>query len=88
MQYEIWGIPDGRKVSLSKPRVWNVRKAGTSVVYTSRLPKGVREQVEYPANGMSVSVTRVVRSKSGRVMHRDTYNTNYVLWQGRIEVGR
>jgi vancomycin resistance protein YoaR len=87
VRYEIWGIPDGRKVSISKPSVSNVRKATTRTVYVSTLPKGVREQVEYPSNGMHVSVTRVVR-RNGKVIHRDTYRTNYVLWNGRIEIGR
>jgi vancomycin resistance protein YoaR len=88
VRYEIWGIPDGRKVTISKPRVSNVRRATTTTVSTSRLPKGVREQVEYPANGMHVSVTRVVKAKGGSVLHRDTYTTDYVLWNGRIEIGR
>ena len=65
----------------------NVRKATTYTVYVSSLPKGVREQTEYPANGMDVSVTRVVRNRSGRVIHRETYRTHYTLWNGRIEVG-
>ena len=88
VRFDIWGIPDGRKVTISKPRVSNVRRATTTTVSTSRLPKGVREQVEYPANGMHVSVTRVVKAKGGSVLHRDTYTTDYVLWNGRIEVGR
>ena len=87
VRYEIWGIPDGRKVSLSKPSVWNVRQATTQTVYTSRLKPGVREQTEFPADGMDVSVTRVVR-RNGKVIHRDTYRTHYVLWNGRVEVGR
>jgi vancomycin resistance protein YoaR len=87
VRYEIWGIPDGRKVSISKPSVWNVRKATTRTVYVSNLPKGVRKQTEYPANGMSVSVNRVVR-RDGKIIHRNTYRTNYVLWNGRIEIGR
>jgi vancomycin resistance protein YoaR len=87
VRYEIWGIPDGRKVSLSKPSVANVRKAITETVYTSRLKPGVREQTESPANGMDVSVTRTVR-RNGKVIHRETYRTHYVLWNGRIEIGR
>ncbi len=35
VRYEIWGIPDGRKVSLSRPSVSNVRKAVTRTEYTS-----------------------------------------------------
>jgi vancomycin resistance protein YoaR len=88
VRYEIWGIPDGRTTSLSKPSVSNVRKATTVKVYVSRLKHGVREQIEYPANGMDVSVTRVVRNGRGAVIHRDTYRTHYTLWHGRIEIGR
>jgi len=88
VRYEIWGIPDGRKVSLSKPSVSNVRKAVTRTEYVSTLRKGRREQIEFPANGMDVAVTRTVRSSGGRVLHRDTYRTHYVLWNGLIQIGR
>lgn len=87
VQYEIWGVPDGRTVSLSRPAVSNVRRATTRIVYVSTLRKGVREQVEYPANGMHVAVTRVVR-RGGAILHRETYHTNYALWNGIINVGR
>jgi hypothetical protein len=88
VRYEIWGVPDGRKVSLSKPAVSNVRQATTRTVYVSTLRPGVREQVEYPANGMDVAVSRVVRSSGGKVLHRDTYRTHYTLWNGVVHVGR
>ncbi len=88
VRYEIWGIPDGRKVSLSKPSVSNVRKAITRTEYVSSLRKGQREQIEFPANGMDVAVTRVVRSGGGRVLHRDTFRTHYVLWNGLVQIGR
>jgi vancomycin resistance protein YoaR len=88
VKYQIWGIPDGRTISLSRPSVSNVQKATTRVVEVSTLPKGVREQTEYPSNGMTTSVTRVVRAANGRVIHRDTWRSNYVRWDGRIEVGR
>ncbi|MGP1674649.1 MAG: VanW family protein, partial [Candidatus Limnocylindrales bacterium] len=87
VQYEIWGVPDGRTVSLSRPAVSNVRRATTRIVYVSSLRKGAREQVEYPVNGMHVAVTRVVR-RGGAVLHRETYHTNYALWNGIVNVGR
>ncbi len=88
VRYEIWGIPDGRTVSLSKPSVSNVREATTQTVYVDTLPKGQKEQVEYPSDGMNVSVTRVVRTEGGRLLHRNTWVSRYVLWNGRIEIGR
>jgi vancomycin resistance protein YoaR len=88
VRYEIWGIPDGRTVSISNPSVTNVSKATTNIVYVDSLPTGVRDQTEYPSNGMSVSVTRVVRDAKGRIIHRNTWFSRYVLWNGRIEIGR
>ncbi len=87
VQYEIWGISDGRTVSIGRPSVSNVVKAVTETVYVTTRPHGEREQVEFPANGMATSVTRIVR-RGGRVIHSDTYVTHYALWNGRIEIGR
>ncbi|HEY4189501.1 MAG TPA: VanW family protein [Candidatus Limnocylindrales bacterium] len=88
VRYEIWGIPDGRTVSLSKPSVSNVLQSHTSTEYVSTLPRGVREQTEFPADGMDVSVSRVVRSAGGKIIHTDTWRSHYVLWNGIIQVGR
>jgi hypothetical protein len=88
VRYEIWGIPDGRQVSLSRASVANLRKATTNTVLVDTLPRGAREQTEFPANGMDTSVTRVVRASNGRVIHRDVYRSHYTLWNGRIEIGR
>ena len=87
VQYEIWGIPDGRTVTLSKPSVSNVQQATTSTVFVNSLKPGVRMQTEFPADGMDVAVSRVVR-KGGRVIHSDLFRTHYVLWNGVIQVGR
>jgi vancomycin resistance protein YoaR len=86
--YEIWGVADGRTVSVGRPVVTTVRKATTSVVLVDTLRHGVRKQVEYPSNEMYVAVTRVVRNAVGKVIHNETFRTHYVLWNGRIEVGR
>jgi vancomycin resistance protein YoaR len=88
VRYEIWGLPDGRTVSIGRPVVTNVQKATTNIVYVDNLAHGVRVQTEYPSNGMDVSVTRIVRNAAGRVIHVDTWRSHYVLWNGRIEVGR
>lgn len=87
VRYEIWGIPEGRTVSISKAAVSNVQKATTMTVKVSTLRHGVRQQTEFPSNGMDVSVTRVVRDRSGHLLHNETYRSHYQLWNGRIEVG-
>ena len=86
--YEIWGVPDGRTVSIGRPSVSGVVKASTKVVYVDSLPRGVREQIEYPANQMDVAVTRVVRSAAGKLIHAETWRTHYQLWGGIVNVGR
>lgn len=87
VRYEIWGIPDGRQVTIGRAVVTNLRQATTNTVYVSTLPHGARLQTEYPANGMDVSVTRTVRNAAGQVIHQETYRSPYALWNGRIEVG-
>lgn len=86
--YQLWGIPDGRRVSLSRPSVTNVVKATTKVEYVSTLPHGRKVQVEYPSNQMDIAITRVVRDKSGRVIHSEVWRTHYVLWNGLVQIGR
>ena len=88
VKYEIWGIPDGRTVTISKPTVSNIRTATTKQVMVDTLPKGTKEQIEYPSDGMDVTVTRVVRTAGGRMIHRDRWVSHYVLWNGIVEVGR
>ena len=88
VRYEIWGIPDGRKTSIGRPSVANLLKATTETVHVSSLRHGVREQVEFPSNGMDVSVSRAVRDSHGKIIHSEVYRTHYVLWNGRIEIGQ
>jgi vancomycin resistance protein YoaR len=88
VRFEIWGIDDGRSVSISEPSLRNVREATTKTVSVSTLKPGEREQTEYAANGMDVTVTRVVRAVNGKVLHSDAFLSPYQLWNGRIEVGR
>ena len=88
VRYEIWGVPDGRQVTIGKAVVANLLRATTGTYTVSTLPTGVRRQTEYPANGMDVSVTRVVRDRDGKIIHRESYHSHYQLWNGRIEIGR
>jgi len=85
--YELWGKPDGRTVTLSRPSVSNVVRASTRIEYVTTLPKGQRLTVEYPSNQMDVSVTRVVRDAHGHALHQEVWRTHYVLWNGLVQVG-
>ena len=88
VRFDLYSVPNGRKVSFSKPIVRNVRQASDSVQYTSSLPAGTRKRIEYPVDGKQVWVTRTVRSKAGEVIHRDEYYSNYARITGIVLVGR
>jgi hypothetical protein len=81
-------VPNGRKVSFSRPIVRNVRYATDTVQYTSSLPAGSSKRIEYPVDGKQVTVTRTVRDRAGNVIHRDTYFSNYARITGITLIGR
>lgn len=85
--YQIWGVPDGRTVSLGAPMVSNVVRAVTNTVPVSTLPHGVRKQTEWPSNQMDTAVARVVRNAAGQVIHQEVWRSHYILWNGLIQVG-
>jgi hypothetical protein len=67
--------------------VRNVIPATTYERETTTLAPGVRKQTEWAMRGMDVWVTRVVRARDGRVIHRTTYYSHYRKWDGIILVG-
>jgi vancomycin resistance protein YoaR len=88
VRFELYSVPNGRKVSFSKPQVWDQSQARDSVQYTSALPPGASKRVEYPVDGKKVSVTRVVRDRDGNVIHKDTYYSHYKTVTGIVQIGR
>jgi vancomycin resistance protein YoaR len=87
VRFEIWSVPNGRTVSLSRPIVTNVVRGSDSVVRTTAIPAGTRLRTEWPVDGKNVSVTRVVRDSSGRVIHRETYISHYHRMIGILQIG-
>ena len=73
VRYEIWGIPDGRQGEHRRAGRFERPQGDDEDVYVTTLRPGERKQTEYPSNGMDVSVTRVVRDRNGRIIHRETY---------------
>jgi len=88
VRFELWSVPNKRRVTLSTPIVRNIRPASDTVQYTSALRPGVRQRVEYPVDGKQVWVTRTVRDRKGKVVHRETYYSNYARITGVTLVGR
>jgi vancomycin resistance protein YoaR len=87
VRFEIWSVPNGRTVTLTRPIVTNVVKGYDTTVETATLKKGTSERIEWPVDGKDVSVTRIVRDSSGRVIHRETYISHYHRMVGINMIG-
>jgi len=86
--FQVWGVPDGRRVSLTEPIVTNERKASEFYEYTDDLPPGETQRIEYKADGFTSVVTRTVRDADGNIIHQDTMRSNYRKVNGIILLGR
>lgn len=88
VRFDLYSVPTGRKVTIQTGARQNVRRASDTVQYTSSLAPGARKRIEYPVNGFQVSATRTVRDMNGKVIHRDTYYSNYARITGITLVGK
>jgi len=87
VRFEIWSVPTGRTVTLSRPIVTNVVPGYDTTVKTSSLPAGSSLRTEWPVDGKDVVVTRTVRDANGRVIHQETYVSHYHRMVGINMVG-
>ncbi len=88
VKFEIFSVPNGRSVKFATGPKRNFRSATDTIEYTSSLPSGSAKRIEYPVAGFQVSVTRSVRDRSGKLIHRDTWFSNYARITGITLVGR
>ena len=75
-------------MTLTKPIVKNYRSGYSVTKYTTSLRPGVRQTVEYPADGQDVWVTRIVRDRSGKVIHKETFYSHYAQMIGVTLIGK
>lgn len=87
VRFDLWGVPDGRTVALTRPIVTNRRAAKETTVVSSDLKAGQARRVEYPHDGFDASVTRYVRDAAGTLIHQDLFNSAYRPVAGITEVG-
>ncbi len=86
--FEIWGVPDGRTVEFTRPRIENRKPAYEVIRYTDNLRPGQTRRVEWPANGFESWVTRTVHDADGKVIHEETYFSRYARILGVTLRGR
>lgn len=87
VRFDIWGVPDGRTVSLTKPVTSNHKQAKETTVVNTSLKPGTSKRVEYMHNGFDAVVSRTVRGADGTVLHSNTWVSHYRTVNGITEVG-
>ena len=86
VRFDIYGVPDGRRTTFSKPIVKNVVKAVDTTLETTAIPVGTTKRVEFPHDGMDVWVTRTV-TRGGVVIHKETFFSDYGRVDGELWIG-
>jgi vancomycin resistance protein YoaR len=85
--FELYSVPNNRRVVIGNPTVRNVRYASDTIQYTNSLPPGRSERIEYPVDGKQVWRTVTVY-ENGKMLRRVTYYSNYARITGITLVGR
>ena len=87
LEFSIYGTPDGRKVEISAPKLYNV-SAPPAPLYQNdpALPKGVVKQVDFSAPGGTTEFTRKV-TKGDELLFEDTFKSVYQPWRAIYLVG-
>ncbi len=86
VRYDLYSVPNGRKVVISAPTVRNVRPAWDSVVKTSSMKMGTRKRIESPVDGKDVWRTVSVY-QDGKLIRQRTYFSHYSRITGVVLVG-
>jgi vancomycin resistance protein YoaR len=87
VRFDLWGIADGRTVTLSDAVKRNYGTARWTTVVNPSLRPGQSIIREYPHDGFDTSVTRWVRDADGNLIHEDTWHSHYNTVNGVTEVG-
>jgi vancomycin resistance protein YoaR len=87
--FQIYGVDDGRYVTLSDPVAENINPPAYALVeYTDDLPPGHKSVYNDAYNAFDASVTRTVYSKTGEVILEETYHAHYKMLPKYTRVGR
>ena len=87
LTFKFYSTNDGRQVTISQPLIENiVPHPEDKIEEDPTLPAGVRQQVDYAADGADVTVTRTV-TLNGQIVSEDRVFTRYQPWQAVFKVG-
>jgi vancomycin resistance protein YoaR len=86
VRYDIYSVPNGRRVVIGAPTVRNVLPAWDSVQYTSSMRKGTSKRTETPTDGKDVWRTIYVY-QDGKLIRQHTYYSHYARITGVVLKG-
>src|SRR3972149_1003984 len=87
LKFQIFGTPDGRKVSVTEPVVTNQSPPPPALYQDDpTLAKGVTKQVDFPAWGAKVTYSRTV-TREGKELFVDNFEGRYQPWRAVYLVG-
>lgn len=86
VRFDLYSVPNGRKVVISAPTIRNVRPAWDSIVKTSSMKKGTSKRIESPVDGKDVWRTVSVY-QDGKLIRQRTYFSHYSRITGVVLVG-
>lgn len=81
LKFYLYGTKDGRKVTISKPVIYN-QSAAPAPLYQEdpTLPTGTVKQIDFAASGASVYFNYTVE-KDGKIIINEKYFSNYRPWR-------
>lgn len=81
LKFYLYGTKDGRKVTISKPVIYNQSPAPEPLYQEDpTLPVGQVKQIDFAAAGASVYFNYTVE-KNGKVIINEKYFSNYRPWR-------
>jgi vancomycin resistance protein YoaR len=85
--FRLYGTNPGRTVEIDGPYESNPVPHGPPVYRDDpTLPKGQTQQIEWPKDGLDVTVYRIIK-ENGVEVQRDTFFSRYLPWQAVYLVG-
>jgi vancomycin resistance protein YoaR len=85
--YEFWGTDDGRKVTVGKPRIYNITSPPPKkLIETLDLPPGKTKCTESAHAGADAEFDYKIVYADGTV-HEETFRSHYIPWQAVCLVG-
>lgn len=88
LYFDFWGKKDGRKVTVTKPTIYNIKKpAATKIIETTNLKPGVKQCTESAHSGADAYFDYKVEYVDGRETKNQRFSSHYVPWQAVCLLG-